>query len=511
MKEIGRNDPCPCGSGRKYKHCCGSRQRAIAPPSWVIQRPSAAPENLDTAVQCARAGRLVEAESLCERLLSREPENVSLLRLAAEVSLRLKKPNTALERIERAIALAPGNPQLHVILGDVYQALKRPAEAIAELLKAWRLAPDQPAAPDRLVAACMQEGRVEEGVAYFRAALATDPVLSACHGHLLPALATMGLPKEVIAATPAQPAIDPLMVVACSAFGNAVNRLGNVPAPSRACRNAGVLDPTCGSIYLDLFYALYGHGRLAEALAAIRALGAVEPENPTARHLVAALSGVPLERASSEYCTLLFDACASRFESRLVADLGYEVPRRLAELLERLAPAPESGWDILDLGCGTGLVGESFQRVSRSLVGVDLSGAMLEQANKRKVYSRLEKADIVEHLRKEAAAQHDLVIAADVFIYLGRLDSIFMDIHRSLRVHGRLLCSIEGLGAATVASANPSEDYALTISGRFAHAPRYIERLASRLGFVVEGKCEVALRTEQGKPSMGWLYSLRRQ
>ncbi|HIU26722.1 MAG TPA: SEC-C domain-containing protein, partial [Candidatus Copromorpha excrementigallinarum] len=20
---VGRNDPCPCGSGKKYKHCCG--------------------------------------------------------------------------------------------------------------------------------------------------------------------------------------------------------------------------------------------------------------------------------------------------------------------------------------------------------------------------------------------------------------------------------------------------------------------------------------------------------
>jgi uncharacterized protein YecA (UPF0149 family) len=24
-KKVGRNDPCPCGSGRKYKHCCGKR------------------------------------------------------------------------------------------------------------------------------------------------------------------------------------------------------------------------------------------------------------------------------------------------------------------------------------------------------------------------------------------------------------------------------------------------------------------------------------------------------
>lgn len=22
MSTVGRNDPCPCGSGRKFKHCC---------------------------------------------------------------------------------------------------------------------------------------------------------------------------------------------------------------------------------------------------------------------------------------------------------------------------------------------------------------------------------------------------------------------------------------------------------------------------------------------------------
>jgi preprotein translocase subunit SecA len=26
-KKVGRNDPCPCGSGRKYKHCCGKPGR----------------------------------------------------------------------------------------------------------------------------------------------------------------------------------------------------------------------------------------------------------------------------------------------------------------------------------------------------------------------------------------------------------------------------------------------------------------------------------------------------
>ena len=24
MPKVGRNDPCPCGSGKKYKKCCGA-------------------------------------------------------------------------------------------------------------------------------------------------------------------------------------------------------------------------------------------------------------------------------------------------------------------------------------------------------------------------------------------------------------------------------------------------------------------------------------------------------
>ena len=30
LAKVGRNDPCPCGSGKKYKKCCGARPRFIA-------------------------------------------------------------------------------------------------------------------------------------------------------------------------------------------------------------------------------------------------------------------------------------------------------------------------------------------------------------------------------------------------------------------------------------------------------------------------------------------------
>lgn len=34
MVKIGRNEPCPCGSGKKYKHCCARKERGVvAKPS----------------------------------------------------------------------------------------------------------------------------------------------------------------------------------------------------------------------------------------------------------------------------------------------------------------------------------------------------------------------------------------------------------------------------------------------------------------------------------------------
>jgi preprotein translocase subunit SecA len=29
-ERVGRNDPCPCGSGKKYKHCCGRKTAGVA-------------------------------------------------------------------------------------------------------------------------------------------------------------------------------------------------------------------------------------------------------------------------------------------------------------------------------------------------------------------------------------------------------------------------------------------------------------------------------------------------
>lgn len=58
MAKIGRNDPCPCGSGNKYKRCCGLKRQttptaATAPPSTETTLTAAVEE----IIRAASAGQ----------------------------------------------------------------------------------------------------------------------------------------------------------------------------------------------------------------------------------------------------------------------------------------------------------------------------------------------------------------------------------------------------------------------------------------------------------------------
>ena len=75
MAKIGRNQPCPCGSGRKYKHCCWHRARAVHvhnTPAESSQGHDLVETDLDrlsnSVVSLVDEGRLDEADAACEQL-----------------------------------------------------------------------------------------------------------------------------------------------------------------------------------------------------------------------------------------------------------------------------------------------------------------------------------------------------------------------------------------------------------------------------------------------------------
>jgi predicted TPR repeat methyltransferase len=187
----------------------------------------------------------------------------------------------------------------------------------------------------------------------------------------------------------------------------------------------------------------------AAAVAAFRQALAVDPDDRcgAALHL-ARLGGADAAHAMSPaYVRTLFDQYAPRFDGAL-ANLGYRGPVRLREAVEKLCPAVTFD-RALDLGCGTGLAGTTFRSLARHLTGVDLSPAMAAQARAKQIYDRLETRDLVEFLAADPDG-YDLVLAADVFVYLFDLAPVAAAVARVLRPRGLFAFTVETHQAAGV-------------------------------------------------------------
>ena len=279
--------------------------------------------------------------------------------------------------------------------------------------------------------------------------------------------------------------------------------LGQFEAAVAGYRRALLVKPDYADVYGNLGVDLVALGRPEQALAGFLRQSLLDPDNGGVRHQIASLTGVTTERAPADYIESMFDSYAHQFDHRLQKTLNYAVPQKLAALLRHHPPASGGSWQILDLGCGTGLFGLEVAGAAACLVGVDLSRKMLNKAQARKIYHRLVHADLVSTLRSEPPSTYDVIAAADVLIYCGELEEIVMQSARLLRPGGALTFSIETDG-------QPGPSYRLQPTGRYSHSPSYIEALAEANGLAVAAASATGIRLENGQEQPGFLFLLRK-
>jgi predicted TPR repeat methyltransferase len=126
---------------------------------------------------------------------------------------------------------------------------------------------------------------------------------------------------------------------------------------------------------------------------------------------------------------------------------------------------------------------------------------MLEKARALAVYDRLVNADIVSHLVATSDI-HDLIVAADVFIYVGDLEPVFRAARRVMSAGGIFCFSVE-----IARSAN----FELLPSLRYAHSESYLRGLAEAHGFDVLAAIREPLRNDQRDAIEGLFVYLRRE
>ncbi|KAH7482457.1 hypothetical protein KRP22_008333 [Phytophthora ramorum] len=236
-------------------------------------------------------------------------------------------------------------------------------------------------------------------------------------------------------------------------------------------------------------------------------------------HSLATLEGATTTRtAAPAYVAEVFDELAESFEEKLVAHLEYRVPWQLVEALQKLSPPgltpkgsiSEPEWAVADVGCGTGLCGRLLRPHVKRITGVDISPVMIEKTRAVGSYDELQTADIVPFLESCSDESLDLIISADVWIYVGALEQVFELSTRKLRAStGWMAFSIELLPPKDDAN-ETSVGFRLAPSGRFQHSHEYIMALVRRLGFSVAVQEDISVRKESGVPIPGRIYILQR-
>ena len=152
-------------------------------------------------------------------------------------------------------------------------------------------------------------------------------------------------------------------------LGVTLKDLGRIDNAIGCYRQALALKPDYGEAHGNLGAAWRDQGKLTEALACYRKKQQLMPDDQETAHHVASLSGDNTHRAPPQYVEGVFNNYADKFDAHLLGTLQYDVPQRLAEMVIRLSPPSPDKWRVLDLGCGTGLVGQALVAHAQTLSG----------------------------------------------------------------------------------------------------------------------------------------------
>lgn len=368
---------------------------------------------------------------------------------------------------ERALALAPGRISVMQNLGITRVKLQRYAEAEPLLRAALAAEPDQ-------AGAWLALAEAQQGLERFDAAISS---LERCFA--------LGSDTATLRAQYAQ----------CLA------RLGRIPEAMQAYQDALQRDANHTATLTELGGLYREAGQFEQAAACFqRALDSGGDPEVLRYFLAAVTHKEDVASPPQQYVRQLFDDYAEAFDTHLVQQLGYQGHQLL---IDRLPPEAGPRFPrVLDLGCGTGLCGAHVRARADHLSGVDISPAMVDKARRRAVYDALHVGDIHDFL-VTAQEPYDLVLAADVFIYVGALEQVFGLLATRMRKGGWL--------AFTVEDAAPGQTVQLLPSLRYAHSPAYLQELAQRHGYDMVSSHEEAIRFDQQRPVHGRYVYLKQR
>lgn len=276
LKKPGRNDPCPCGSGKKYKKCCGGADSET--PSHT--------NFLSDAFEKINTGDIGGAEKLLQAIIKTSGKSAETVYLSAFIAHQKGNLSLALSRMQKAAELIPDEPEVfsnlsrmlyesgiieeseraarksihldsnyadaHNNLGNALKDLGRIGEAVKCYIRAVKLEPGNPWLWVNLGSSQQAHGESSEALSSFQTALNLDINNATAHikiasiyldrhdhekalDHLERAKKLTGLTEDI--------AIN---------FGNVYLQLGAYSQAERWYKDALAINPSSAGAFINL-------------------------------------------------------------------------------------------------------------------------------------------------------------------------------------------------------------------------------------------------------------------
>jgi predicted TPR repeat methyltransferase/thioredoxin-like negative regulator of GroEL len=490
------------------------------------------PGNIDAlhwlGVLILQSGRPNEAIPMLEQATKAKPDDSAFVHNLAQAYLSARRNTEAAQWFDKAVALSP-SPKVLFSAGIGHLSMQSP-QGIARAIELFRQARsagmDTGEVHQHLGLALLLSNQLDEALVELQEAVRKLPETAEPHLHFAAAWARKGQrgPARICLARALE--IDPNSHQAAFVLAMMEAEDGRLPEAEALLRAAISMKSDFVPAHQALAAVLQRSGletegrevaqiamalsqgqpapaqgvSTSEAVAKLEARLARSPEAQRLHVLLSTKSGVaPPAKLPPGSISGLFDKYAENFDLHLVEKLDYHVPELIRDTVAG-ADRPEL-MDILDLGCGTGLCGPLLRPMARTIVGVDASPEMTKKAQARLAYDRLEVGDIVEAMQKSPQS-YDLLVAADVLVYMGDLTPFFQSAVSALRPDGMMIFSVE---------ADPGDRFQMQKdTRRFTHSDQYLRHLAQIFDLKVELLRPIHVRLEAGKPVAGYLVLLRK-
>lgn len=471
-----------------------------------------------------------------QEALKSHPQNPVLHNNIGSLQQKLKNLSAAISHYRQAIALKNDYSDAHYNLGLALMQTNELTEAAAHLNAVLQLNPKHSRAYDNLAQIYQQRNEDAAAINHYQKSLRLNCNNATAHNNLGGLLLKKNKTAAAINHLKKTLQLDPVHREAFYNLGVAFLKQNDPAAALKYFLRLSQLGKDFDVLYnLGVIYNLLGKNQDAllffnEALqldplhfATQSNLGTIylrmqdyenakkhyqqalqiKPHDEEISYILTALkndqnAGLP-QSAPAPYIKHLFDEYAPNYNEHLKL-LEYQTPQLLKEAISTSVASeiPYKGWNILDLGCGTGLCGKELAPFAKTMIGIDLAEKMLEIAKKTNVYTKLECGTIETLLPRYE--QLDLITAADTLVYSGNLEPIFALVKNALKPCGLFAFNLESTSC---------ESYVLQRTLRYAHNNKYIIELAKACGFKCIYRKAAPIRKHNKEVVAGEIYVLQ--